>query len=190
MKTKYILHGGYAREDSPENIKFFSECFADTPEKSNVLIVLFASENDGDIEYYKNFCVRLKKFTDKELSFTKANREDFISQITQADIVFLQGGDTNRILEALQRYPALSETFSNKTIIGSSAGAYALANLGTSHEEVHMREGLSILPLRVVCHYQSEKLPPSETSLKEIRNSKKDLELVLLKDYEHKVFFI
>jgi len=189
MKTKYILHGGYTREDNSENTKFFSECFADTPNKTKVLVVLFASENDGSIEYYENFCKRLKTFTDKDLEFIKANREDFASQIEQVNVVFLQGGDTNRILEALKSYPQLADMFKGKTIVGSSAGAYALANLGTSHEEIYMREGLNILPLRVVCHYQSDRLPPSKTSLEEIQNAKQELELVLLEDYKYKVFW-
>lgn len=190
MKTKYILHGGFTRTDNLENQRFFTECFIDVPQVSNVLIVLFASENDGDMEYYENLCGRLKIFSDKELAFEKADRENFISQVEKADVVFLQGGDTNRVLTALKEYSNLKELLIGKTIIGSSAGAYVLGVLGTSHGEVHMREGLGILPLRVVCHYESDRLPPSNTSLEEIEKSEEDLELILLKDYEHQVFEI
>lgn len=188
MKTKYILHGGFTRENNSENQKFFLECFIDVPKKSNVLIVLFATEGDGDTEFYEKTCKRLETFTDKKLTFTKANREDFISQVEQADVVFLRGGDTNRLFIALKEYPELSKLFVGKTIVGSSAGAYILGSLGTSHEEVHMREGLGVLPLRIVCHYESDRLPPSDTSIEEIKNSRKELELVLLRDYEYRIF--
>lgn len=188
MNTKYILHGGYTRIENEQNKSFFKECSIDAKDESNVLIVLFASENDGDLEYYDDLCNRLKRYTEKKLYFKKANRENFVSQIEDADIIFFEGGDTNRILSILRRYENLSKKFIGKTIIGSSAGAYALATMGTSHGEIHMREGLGILPLRVVCHYESDELPPSDTSIEEIKNSHQELELVLLKDYEYRIF--
>jgi len=187
--TKYILHGGYTRKKNAENIKFFTEFFRDIPENGTILAVLFASENDGDENYFKKFCGRLKNYTSKEVTFLKANRDDFIEQATKSDAIFLQGGNTRRILKVMRDYKNLSEVFAGKTIAGSSAGAYTLATLGTSHDEKNMREGLGILPLRVVCHYESDKLPPSETSLDEIRNSEQQLELVLLKDFESRVFY-
>lgn len=188
MKTKYILHGGFTRDDNDENKKFFSECFEDVPKKANILIVLFATEGGGDIEYYENFCNRLQTFTDKELTFTKADQDNFIHQVQKADAVFLQGGDTNRLISALEKYSDLSELFKGKTIIGSSAGAYALAVLCTSHSEAVVRKGLGILPLRVVCHYQSDRMSPNKASFEEIKTSRKDLELILLKDYGYKTF--
>lgn len=186
--SKYILHGGFTSEDNEQNTKFFTECFSDTPQNGNVLIVMFASENDGDEGYYNNLCDRLRKYSNKQITFEKANRDEFISQVKKASTIFFQGGDTNRLISALKKYENLRELFLDKTIIGSSAGAYALGRFGTSHDEVHIDEGLGILPLRVVCHYQSDKLPPSDTSLEEINNTHQELELVLLKDYQYEVF--
>lgn len=188
MKTKYILHGGYENEDNSQNGEFFTECFADTPEKPTALIVMFARENDGDTEKYENRCRLMSKFTDKDVKFKKANRETFEAQINQADIIFFQGGNTNMLLEKLKKYSDLPDALKGKTVVGSSAGAYALSTLGASHHEAHTREGLGILPLRVVCHYESDRLAPSKTSLTEIRNTREDLELILLRDYEYRVF--
>lgn len=188
MKTKYILHGGYTQEDNAENIKFYTECFTDTPKQAQILVVLFAKEDNISEEYYQNFCDILQKFTNENVQFKKADEETFISQARQADIIFFQGGNTNMLLEKLRKYSDLPDTFEGKTIVGSSAGAYALSTLGASHHEAHTREGLGILPLRVVCHYESDRLAPSKTSLTEIRNTREDLELVLLRDYEYRIF--
>ena len=154
-----------------------------------MLIVLFALKDDGGTEYYKHLSGRLKKFSKKDLIFEKANKRDFVSQVEKADVVFLEGGDTNRMLTTLRGCLDLKELFIGKTIIGSSAGAYALGALGTSHGEIHARKGLGVLPLRIVCHYKSNSLPPSDTSLEEIKNTYGELELLLLKDYEYKVFY-
>lgn len=189
MKTKYILHGGYTRDENDENTKFFTEFFQDIPNGGTVLAVLFALENDGDEEYYATFAERLLKYTKKKINFVKANQDDFVEQVGQADAVFLQGGDTNRILGVMEKYENLNDLFKGKIIAGSSAGAYTLARLGTSHGEEHEREGLGILPLRVVCHYKSDKLPPSETSLGELKNTRQDLELILLEDCESRVVY-
>lgn len=189
MQTKYILHGGYTRKKNKKNKEFFAECFADLGNQPKILVVLFAYENDGDQEYYEKFCQRLQSFTEKDLQFEKASRENFEKQIKQADLVFLQGGDTNLTLDKMKQYTDLEKLFRGKTVAGSSAGAYALAVIGASHSETHMREGLGILPIRLVCHYKSNDLPPSQTSLEEVEEAHKDLELVLLGDCEHRVFY-
>ena len=75
-----------------------------------------------------------------------------------------------------------------KTIAGSSAGAYAIATLSASHHEETAREGLSLAPIRVICHYQSDRLPPKAESVTALKATVQNLELITLKDYEWKVF--
>jgi len=107
----------------------------------------------------------------------------------KADVIFLKGGSTVLLMNVLKNYLELGEKFLGKAVVGSSAGAYVLSELWTDHgDDVHMRKGLGILLLRIVCHYQSELLPPSHLSLQEIKDSRHDLELVLLRDCEHQVF--
>ena len=45
MKTKYILHGGYASHINSENNLFFREIFKLAPKNPHVLIVNFAKDN-------------------------------------------------------------------------------------------------------------------------------------------------
>ena len=93
----------------------------------------------------------------------------------------------------LKKYPNLKEVLRNKTIAGSSAGAYAIGRYSPFHDDNsggEVREGLGLLPLRVVCHYESETSPPNPQALSSIKNMPNNLELVLLRDFEWKVFTV
>jgi peptidase E len=189
--TKYILHGGFSRKDNDSNRTFFSELVSDVPDGGTVLLVYFASEPGDDFNLrFNNHKQQITSHQaqDKSLHFVLANETDFISQVQKADAIYFNGGDTNILLTALRKYLDLKELLNGKTVAGSSAGAYALAEYGTAHSGEHARKGLGLLPVRVVCHYESSELPPSETSLEEIGKMGTELELVFLKDYEWRVF--
>jgi len=81
----------------------------------------------------------------------------------------------------------LKPLLEGKTVAGSSAGAYALARFGASHDEAEVREGLGLVPIRIVCHYESTELPPNAESVSLLKNTAPELELVFLKDFEWKV---
>lgn len=116
-----------------------------------------------------------------------ATEENFLKELKNADAIFFNGGNTHKLISTLQNYPNLKQIIEGKTVAGSSAGAYALATYGSAHSEKTLRKGLGLVPVRIICHYESPKLPPSKESLEFIKNTRPDLELVYLKDYEWKV---
>ncbi len=188
--TKYILHGGFTREENESNKAFFQEFVKDIPDDGKVLLVYFASRTDEEQKLsFESHVKTIKENSQgKNLNFQIATKENFIEEISQADAILFNGGSTNKLLAVLRNYPDLKAMFKNKTVAGSSAGAYALAAFGASHSEEAMREGLGCVPLRVICHYESPKLPPYPKAVELLRNTRQDLELVTLKDYEWKVF--
>lgn len=101
--------------------------------------------------------------------------------------MYFHGGSTNKLLETLRTYPDLKPLLEGKTIAGSSAGAYAIAQFGASHSEDAVREGLGLAPLRVICHDESAELPPAPGAVALLKETSKNLELVSLKDCEWKV---
>lgn len=113
---------------------------------------------------------------------------DSLEEVQNADAVYLHGGSTNKLLRLLREFPSLEQYIQGKTVAGSSAGAYAIAKYGASHSEDAMREGLGLAPLRVVCHYESSELPPAPGAVALLQNTATELELVLLRDFEWKVF--
>ena len=188
--TKFILHGGFTREANDLNDSFFRELLNGVPDNSTILLVYFASRTEeGALEKSE---ILIKKCTDatlaKNLKFTIATEEGFLKEIKEARVVFFSGGSTNKLLKTLRLYPDLTPFLEEKTVAGSSAGAYALAVVGASHSDESVREGLGLVPLRVICHFESEKLPPSQASVKVLMNTMTNLELVTLKDFEWKAF--
>ena len=120
----------------------------------------------------------------------RTEKNYFLSELKEADAVFFNGGDTRKLLAQLRTCPDLQSYVENKTVAGSSAGAYALAAYGASHTEKIVRSGLGFVPLRVICHYESQTLPPSSESVTMLEQTAQNLELVHLKDYEWRVFQI
>lgn len=188
MSTKYILHGGFTRIDNDLNRIFFNELVKDVHKNSNVLMCFFATEDDKTDVFFELSEKIQKQSTKNDFSFTLADKDKFIDQLKKADVIYFHGGHTRILLNELIKYRDLKQYLSNKIVAGSSAGAYALAKFCAAHDEEHMREGLGFLPLRVVCHYQSKELPPTEASLSELKNVAQELELVLLRDCECRIF--
>ena len=188
--TKYILHGGFTRRDNELNHAFFEEVVRDVPDNGIILLVYFASRTEGDVS--ESFKCHVKMLTQqapgKNLHFFVATKKDFLNQIKQSDVIFFNGGSTKKLLKVLKTYPDLKPLVERKTVAGSSAGAYALVRFGTSHSEEEVREGLGLVPIRVICHYESDELPPNAAAVSLLKKTATNLELSILKDFEWKVF--
>ncbi len=190
--TKYILHGGFSRKDNSSNRAFFKEIGKDVPDGGTVLLVYFASESDDPVDTERRFEQHSQLITEesggKKLHYILATKEDFAEQVQVADAIFLNGGSTDKLLEALRAYPDLRALFDGKTVAGSSAGAYSLASYGTSHSHSNGYTGLGHVNVRLVCHFESEELPPNRESLEKLSQIAPELSLVTLRDFEWKVF--
>jgi len=191
MKTKFILHGGYTREQNELNEGFFRELVASIPDKGTVLLVYFAS--DDDIDKFEDDKKRISSFLENnEVSFIRATKEDFIDQVKNADVIYLRGGNTEKLKNQLNIYPELRESILGKTIVGSSAGAYVLVKYYYTNSRNEVLEGFGFLPIRIICHYHSKIHPVSANTdpVTVINKFDNNLELVLLRDYEWKVFVV
>ncbi len=188
--TKFILHGGFTKEDNESNRSFFAEFLKDVPQNGNVLFVYFASRTEEEIpekfDAHIKMCGALSQ--GKDLHFKMASQEHFLEEIKESDAIFFNGGSTRRLMRILQAYPDLKPLVEGKTVAGSSAGAYILVTFGASHSEEIVRDGLGFVPLRVVCHYGSPKLPPSLPSVENLKKTAEEMELVVLGDFEWRVF--
>ncbi len=56
-----------------------------------------------------------------------------------------------------------------------------------SASEGGIYKGLGILPIRIVCHYLSPKFNVTKEAINRIEKYPKNLELVVLKDYQYKI---
>ena len=190
--TKYILHGGYTSTNNELNRTFYEEIARDVPTGGVILLCYFASADKDNSGRFKEDSERLSEQSHgKEFKFLLADEDKFLEQLKQSDTLYIRGGSTPRLLKALARYEDFSESLDDKTVAGSSAGAYVIGRYSAFHDDESggkVREGLGLLPLRVVCHYESTDLPPNPEALASLMNMAQDLELLLLRDFEWIVF--
>ena len=183
MKTKYILSGGFSPEDKDQNNdSFYQEILKDTQRETSVLIVPFAK----DAERIPETVARIERAFNKNIKQRKinieiANENTFIRQVEKADIIYLQGGKTIKLLETLKKFPNLKKIFEGKIIAGESAGANVLCKFYYSPSTNVVSEGLNIIPIKFIPHYKDE----YTNVFNEIRP---DLDNLCLKEYEYKVF--
>ncbi len=181
MKTKFILHGGFAQGKKQQNDSFFQEMLKDTPSEANVLLVYFAEADEK---------VQLRTGQDTEefntnkgsktLHFKVSSQETFEADCAWAHVVYLHGGKTTKIMEVLNTYPNINQILSGRTIAGDSAGANTLGRLFFSKNSKVIGKGLGIVPTKIVVHYEDGAPNP----LAEIEP---ELPTLLLHEYEMKV---
>ena len=184
MKTKYILHGGYAGKENKENDKFFKEILS-SPEMELTILLVYFAKNKKDYKRVKSEDIRQfnRNANNKILNFKIAEKKNFIKQIKESDVIYLHGGKTSKLLKALKKYNNFSEVIKGKIIAGESAGAYVLSSYFYSKSERGYFEGLKLLPVKIICHYVGE-------NREQLNKCSFDYKELLLRDFKFKAFKI
>ncbi|OGZ01858.1 MAG: hypothetical protein A3A43_03345 [Candidatus Liptonbacteria bacterium RIFCSPLOWO2_01_FULL_56_20] len=182
MKTKFILHGGFTTGEKQENNPFFQEILSSAPSETKVLLVYFAKEPD---RIAKNREEDIEQFNrdkgDKILSFEVATEDLFPEQVKKADVIYLHGGHSGKLLDALKKFPNLGQLFGGKIIAGDSAGANVLTAAFYS-QKIGVSEGFGLVPIKIISHYREE----NKDKLNEVRP---ELDTLFLPEYHFKVFY-
>lgn len=164
MTTKYILVGGYPQKGQNAGKDFAEELVKDFSESVKILVCLFARTRDVWEEAYDQDVEAFHRhLSNKKLKIEMADTEKFLEQLQWADVVYFRGGNSTQLLiDTINEYPNLKTLLQNKTVAGSSAGADAISkwyyDLDTPDE---IREGLGLLPVKVVVHYRSDYNAPN-----------------------------
>ena len=182
MKTKFILHGGFIPGGKQENDDFFQEILKDAPEKAKILLVYFAKESDRVAKNKEEDIGQFNKNKgNKFLSFEVATEELFPEQVKKADVIYLHGGHSGKLLEALKNFSNLKQLFAGKIIAGDSAGANVLVSAFYS-QKIGASEGLGLIPIKIICHYLAE-------NKEKLNKIKPNLETLFLLEYQVRVFY-
>jgi len=186
MATKYILHGGYTRAKNSDNNNFFKEILSETKGKILILLVYFATEDTNIKKFAKqekeNF---LRNSKNKNLVFEIADKNNFNEQVKKADVIYIRGGKTEKLLAILNNFNNLKKLFKNKIIAGSSAGVYALVKYYFNRHNEGIKKGLNFVNIKAICHYSSKK----KKALEKLSMYKENLPIITLPDYKHIVLF-
>ncbi len=184
MSTKFILHGGFDKNKTNEdNHLFYSEILKDTSDNTKILLVPFAKDEDRITPATEKISKEFRNVSEgKTLHITVATHDNFLNQLTDADVIYFHGGVSTKLLETLKPYGDLSSYFEEKTIAGESAGANILSTYFYSPHADQVLEGLKILPIRMIPHYTEDKKD-------KLSGHGDGLETLFLPEYEFRVFY-
>jgi len=186
--TKFILHGGQSRQDCENNRNFYRAMFDLDKNEINSLVVSFARPTEA-WNLPEEEIVKIKTLNPKKIiHFHTASKENFIEELKAADVVYIRGGNTCKLIVELKKTPNFIELIQDKLVAGSSAGALSLAKYYFSQDDDGISEGLGILPAKMITHFG---LPNNynqsfEPELKTLRDYKKDeaLKTIALRETE------
>ena len=92
-----------------------------------------------------------------------------LSDFDRANVIYIPGGDTEILLEKLNRNPEVVKKIKefNGIIIGNSAGAIALAKEGYGHknEKLVKYKGLGLVDVMVLVHFRKQDLKELKESV-------------------------
>lgn len=183
--TKYVLHGGAAQHPNAKNDKFFREVLKDASSYPKILLVHFASPPEKDqVNREKDINQFSRAKGGGQMTFYESKKETFLEQIKNADIVYFGGGTTIKLVEELQKFGSLKETFEGKTIAGESAGMNFLAEYCYSKSGGGVMKCLGILPIKTIPHY-SDAFREQKV---ELERTQPELETIVLAEYEYFIY--
>lgn len=176
--TKYILHGGYTREENFDTDSFYREWTKGLDGKIKILLCYFAEFRD---HYFDEDNERLlENSRNKNFELEIADADNFRTQIKNSDVVYFRGGSITKLLSVLRNFPNLKSLLSGRIVIGSSAGTYALSKYYWNNDKKEIQDGLGILNIKSFCHYKDE----DKENMQKLAEYKEDLPIITLPDYK------
>lgn len=154
---KYILVGGYVPNAKDEGRAFCEELVKDIDKKPvKILDCLFARPINIWEEKIKEDNIFFSKYI-KDFEVELADPNNFTEQVKQSDVIYLRGGDTTLLMNLLSKNTGWDKGLHDKVLVGTSAGAEAIARYYYDYvlEIPRVREGLNFLPIKFISHFGS-----------------------------------
>lgn len=155
--TKYVLNSGGLKNQPERAQKFWEEVFDGLGKNPKLLVCLFSMprqewekrfENDREIG-------TAESTLDIHPIFELAFPETFAEQIKNNDVVLIRGGDDNLLMYWLRQFD-IPKIWEDKVVASSSAGSDALAKHFWTCDWRKIMDGLGILPVKFLPHFESE----------------------------------
>ena len=189
--TKFVLHGGGSKTwneaEHQENYQTVTRVLTKGFQSPViVLLVYFARLPEFWDEKFKEDEVNFSKEViglDCILEVADPDPKLFEEQVKKSDIIFVRGGNTKPLIEAIQRTLNFGQLIKDKVYFGSSAGAYLVSKYYYSNDRHQIEEGLGILPIKCFAHWDESQ----QKNLDELKNHGEVLPITLLREGEYKV---
>lgn len=191
--TMFILAGG---NDSayPDYWQRLAGVIKRETANPTILSCLFARPEEARAEARARFGVKFREIFGEKSSVIFAEEENFYEQIARADVIYLHGGRTQLLKQAIVDVERFKQAISGKIIVGSSAGANFLSTACFSPSLGESMLGSGIVNVGVVVHYGAEQFDERKFTMRDwqeftsqVANLSDGLSLLLLPEGEFSI---
>lgn len=155
--TKYVLNSGGIKNQPELKKKFHQELVKGLGDSPKFLLCNFAQGREyweTKFQGYSDAVIEDMLYEVKP-SFELAMPAIFEEQCKQADVIYFHGGDDHLLQYWMKQYD-LPKLFSDKVVATNSASSDMLAKSFWTCDWRHCADGLGIVPIKFIPHYQSE----------------------------------
>ncbi len=173
--TKFILVGGYPAHAIDGGKAFCQEVVEGFDQPVRLLDCLFARPREtweAVLEQDRYFFA--SNVPDRKILLTLAQPEAFVEQVRKADAIYFRGGSTRDLMKLLETALGWEKELEGKTVAGTSAGVDFLSSSYYCLDNLEIRNGLGILPIKALVHYGSNYNAPHidwEKAYQELKES-------------------
>lgn len=188
--TKFVLVGGYSNKSPDNGEAFAKELVEGFDQPVRILVCLFARPvGEWEETFQKDKLLFASKLKQKVL-LELADPTRFVEQVKNTDVLYFRGGRTKTLIEALKDAKDWEKELTDKTVAGSSAGVNFLARYYYSLDDLEIREGLGVLPMKALVHYKSDYNAPNidwENAYQELKDFGEDLPILAIPEGKFEV---
>ncbi len=195
--TKYVLQSGGIRHEPERKKQFHQELVKGLGNAPKFLLCNFAQGREYWEAKFPGYADLIREDMPMGVvpSFELAMPDKFAEQCNKADIIYFHGGD-DHLVQYWMRQFNLPELFSGKVVATNSASSNMLATQYWTCDWRECGDGLGILPIKFIPHYQSMFGANDPRGPIDWQEAKQQLEqygstalpLYALKEGEYKVF--
>ena len=184
--TKFVLEGGHSAEHSEYDPALFVEMTREFDSPVRIAECLFSRPEGEQEKAFANRREFYAKYIHTPFEVRLAMKDNFLEVLAWANTMYFRGGTTNLLTSAMREFPEWHTMLDGKVIVGSSAGANMLSRYYNGLDEPGVRDGLGILPLKVMVHYRSNYVPGFdwEKAEQDMLNTAPELPLIRLRESE------
>lgn len=192
MKTTFVLHGGATKKESIDNDQFF-KLFTSlgSLQEVKILICYLARKKDEWKVLLRRDEPKIRKFSNKKIKLSVVEDvEDLYAKLKNSDVLYVAGGEPKYLEPYYPKLKDLQSALKDKVYLGSSMGAfmvsknYILSSLVHGEKVVH--QGLGILPINTLCHWNIEK--KKEKKIKLLKKADSQTPILLLDEGKFSIF--
>lgn len=154
--TKYLLNSGGIRNQPERKRAFHHEIIKGLGPSPCFLMCDFAQPREDWENKYPQYCNSIIKDMPEGVkpSFAMAMPDRFAAQCKQSDVIYISGGDDHLVQYWMRQFD-LPGIFAGKVVATNSASSDMLATHYWTCDWRQCFNGLGILPIKFIPHYQS-----------------------------------